>query len=64
LIIDSPGGTVTGSEQLYKALRKLSEKKTVLAVVEGSAASGAYIAAMGAERIFAPRSAIIANSAA
>ncbi|MBY0532485.1 MAG: signal peptide peptidase SppA [Xanthobacteraceae bacterium] len=61
IIIDSPGGTVTGSEQLYKSLRKLSEKKTVLAVVEGSAASGAYIAAMGAERIFAPRSAIIGS---
>jgi protease-4 len=61
VIIDSPGGTVTGSEQLFKALRKLSEKKTVLAVVEGSAASGAYIAAMGAERIFAPRSAIIGS---
>ncbi len=61
VVIDSPGGTVTGSEQLYKALRKLSEKKTVLAVVEGSAASGAYIAALGTERIFAPRSAIIGS---
>ncbi len=61
LLIDSPGGTVTGSEQLYKALRKLSEKKPVLAVVEGSAASGAYIAALGADRIFAPRSAIIGS---
>lgn len=61
VVIDSPGGTVTGSEQLYKSLRKLSEKKTVLAVVEGSAASGAYIAAMGTERIFAPRSAIIGS---
>jgi protease-4 len=61
IVIDSPGGTVTGSEQLFKSLRKLSEKKTVLAVVEGSAASGAYIAAMGAERIFAPRSAIIGS---
>ena len=61
VIIDSPGGTVTGSEQLFKSLRKLAEKKTVVAVVEGSAASGAYIAAMGAERIFAPRSAIIGS---
>jgi protease-4 len=61
VVIDSPGGTVTGSEQLFKALRKLSEKKTVVAVVEGSAASGAYIAAMGTERIFAPRSAIIGS---
>jgi protease-4 len=61
LIIDSPGGTVAGSEQLYKALRKLAEKKPVVAVVEGSAASGAYIAAMGADRIFAPRSAIVGS---
>lgn len=61
VIIDSPGGTVTGSEQLFKALRKLNEKKPVVAVVEGSAASGAYIAAMGTERIFAPRSAIIGS---
>jgi protease-4 len=61
VIIDSPGGTVTGSEQLFKSLRKLSEKKTVIAVVEGSAASGAYIAALGTERIFAPRSAIIGS---
>lgn len=61
IVIDSPGGTVTGSEQLFKALRKLNEKKPVIAVVEGSAASGAYIAAMGTERIFAPRSAIIGS---
>jgi protease-4 len=61
LIIDSPGGTVAGSEQLYKALRKLAEKKPIVAVVEGSAASGAYIAAMGADRIFAPRSAIVGS---
>jgi protease-4 len=61
IVIDSPGGTVTGSEQLFKSLRKLNEKKPVIAVVEGSAASGAYIAAIGTERIFAPRSAIIGS---
>lgn len=61
VVIDSPGGTVTGSEQLFKSLRKLNEKKPVIAVVEGSAASGAYIAAIGTERIFAPRSAIIGS---
>lgn len=61
IVIDSPGGTVTGSEQLFKSLRRLAEKKTVVAVVEGSAASGAYIAALGTDRIFAPRSAIIGS---
>ena len=61
IVIDSPGGTVTGSEQLFEALRKLNEKKPVVAVIEGSAASGAYIAALGTERIFAPRSAIVGS---
>ncbi len=61
ILIDSPGGTVTGSEQLFNALRKLNEKKPVIAVIEGSAASGAYIAALGTERIFAPRSAIVGS---
>lgn len=59
--IDSPGGTVTGSEQLYDALRRLAEKKPVVAVVEGVAASGAYIAAMGAEHIVARRNALVGS---
>ncbi|TCT00553.1 signal peptide peptidase SppA [Aquabacter spiritensis] len=61
LSIDSPGGTVTGSEQLYDALRRLAEKKPVVAVVEGMAASGAYIAAMGADHIVARRNAIVGS---
>lgn len=59
--INSPGGTVTGSEQLYDALRRLSERKPVVAVVEGMAASGAYIAAMGCDRIFSRRNAIVGS---
>jgi len=61
LSIDSPGGTVTGSEQLFNALRRLAEKKPVVAVVEGMAASGAYIAAMGADHIVARRNAIVGS---
>ncbi len=61
LSIDSPGGTVTGSEQLYNALRRLAEKKPTVAVVEGMAASGAYIAAMGADHIVARRNAIVGS---
>jgi protease IV len=52
LSIDSPGGTTTGAEALYLALRKLAEKKPVVAVVGNTAASGAYIAALGADQIF------------
>ncbi|MBA4790605.1 MAG: signal peptide peptidase SppA [Rhizobiales bacterium] len=61
LSIDSPGGTVTGSEQLYDALRRLAAKKPVVAVVEGVGASGAYIAAMGADHIVARRNAIVGS---
>lgn len=61
LSIDSPGGTVTGSEQLYDALRRLAEKKPVVAVVEGVAASGAYIAALGADHIVARRNALVGS---
>lgn len=61
LSIDSPGGTVTGSEQLYDALRRLAAKKPVVAVVEGMAASGAYIAALGADHIVARRNALVGS---
>lgn len=51
LSIDSPGGTTTGAEALYDELRRLAEKKPIVAVVDGMAASGAYIAALGADEI-------------
>lgn len=61
LSINSPGGTITGSEQLYEALRRLAQDKPVVAVVEGVAASGAYIAAMGADRIISRRNALVGS---
>jgi protease-4 len=51
--LDSPGGTTAGSEQLYDSLRRLQDKKPMVVVVDGLAASGAYIAAMSAEHIVA-----------
>ena len=51
LKIDSPGGTTEGAEKLYLELRKLAEKKPVVAVVGTLAASGGYIAAIGADEI-------------
>ncbi len=59
--IDSPGGTVAGSEALYAGIRRLAEKKPVVAVVEGISASGSYIVAIATDRIFAPRNAIIGS---
>lgn len=51
--IESPGGTTSGSERLYDALRHLSSKKPTVAIVGNLAASGAYIAALGTDRIIA-----------
>lgn len=49
--IDSPGGTVAGSEALFTAIRTVAAVKPTVAVVEGTAASGGYIAAIGADHI-------------
>jgi len=59
--IESPGGTTSGAERLYEHIRKLSEKKPTVAVVGGLAASGGYIAAMGAERIVAQGNSLVGS---
>lgn len=59
--IDSPGGTVAGSEALYDGLRRLSARKPTIAVVDGLAASGGYIAAMGADRIVARQTSLVGS---
>ena len=51
--IDSPGGTVVGGESLFLALREVASRKPVVAVVGEMAASGGYMVALGADRIFA-----------
>jgi protease-4 len=51
--LDSPGGTTAGSQQLYDSLRRLQAKKPMVVVVDGLAASGAYIAAISADHIIA-----------
>jgi protease-4 len=59
--IDSPGGTTAGSEQLYDSLRELQGKKPMVVVVDGLAASGAYIAALSAERIIAHETSLVGS---
>ncbi len=53
LEIESPGGTTVGSERVYDEIRKVAAKKPVVAEVDTLAASGAYIAALGADHIVA-----------
>lgn len=53
LYVNSPGGTTTGGEAIYEALRRLSEKKPVVAQFGTVAASAAYIAGLGTDHIVA-----------
>ncbi len=48
LIIDSPGGLVADSHQIYHRLKELSEKKPIVVSMKRLAASGGYYVAMGA----------------
>ena len=59
--IDSPGGTTAGSQQLYDSLRDLQAKKPMVVVVDGLAASGAYIAALSAEHIIAEDTSLVGS---
>jgi protease-4 len=63
LSIESPGGTTTGAERVYDEIRRLAteKKKPVVAVVGNLAASGAYIAALGADRIFAQGNSLVGS---
>jgi len=52
LDINSPGGTTTGGEAMYDAIRRLAAKKPVVATCGTLAASAAYIVALATDRIF------------
>src|SRR4030095_12639726 len=51
--INRPGGTPRASEQLHASLMRLKEQKPLVVVVDGLAASGGYITAIGADHILA-----------
>ena len=61
ITIESPGGTTTGAEKLYEEIRLLAARKPVVAVVGSMAASGGYIAALGADRIFASGNSLVGS---
>ncbi len=61
LKIESPGGTTTGAEKLYIELRRLAEKKPLVAEVGTLAASGGYIAALGADEIVAQGNSLVGS---
>ena len=58
LHIDSGGGAASGGEALYRAIRRASETKPVVAVIDGLGASAAYMTAIAADHVVARESAI------
>jgi len=53
LRIDSPGGTVGDSQEIYSALRQLQDKMKIVASFGNISASGGVYVGMGAEKIVA-----------
>ena len=61
LDIDSPGGSATGSEVLYREIQRVSEIKPVHAYVRGMAASGGYYLACAATKVYALPTALVGS---
>jgi protease IV len=59
--LDSPGGTTAGAEQLHKALRRVVASKPTVMVVDGLAASGAYIAAIAGDHVIAQDTSLVGS---
>lgn len=49
--IDSPGGAVGASEEIFRLIRRADEKKPVVAFLSNMAASGGLYAAVGARKV-------------
>lgn len=61
LRIDSPGGSTAGSEAIYDALRRIAERKPVVAVVGTLGASGAYVAALASDHIVSAQTSLVGS---
>lgn len=53
LRVDSPGGSATASEVIYRAVHLLQQRKPLVVSMGGTAASGGYFVSCGANCIFA-----------
>jgi protease-4 len=63
LHINSPGGGVAASEEIYREVRRIRDehKKKIVASIETVGASGAYYVASGTNKIFADRGSIVGS---
>jgi protease-4 len=58
IAINSPGGTTAGAEALFRELRRVGTKKPVVATIGTLGASGGYLVALAADRVFARESSL------
>jgi protease IV len=61
LDIDSPGGGAAASEEIYEHLRKVGEKRPIVAIDGSLAASGGYMVSLAADRIYARNSSAVGS---
>ncbi|HMO27362.1 MAG TPA: signal peptide peptidase SppA [Tepidisphaeraceae bacterium] len=63
LRINSPGGTVTGSDAIYELVRRFREKsgKPVVASIQEVGASGAYYVALASDEIHAQPTSVVGS---
>src|SRR5262249_36888360 len=59
--INTPGGTTAGSERLHGWLMRRKERKPLVVVVDGLAASGGYITAIAADHIVALETSLVGS---
>ena len=62
LRVNSPGGGVTPSQEIYREILKTREKKKIVASMGTVAASGGYYVASGAHKIVASSTPVLPNS--
>ncbi|MDC3180836.1 signal peptide peptidase SppA [Gammaproteobacteria bacterium] len=61
VLLNSGGGTVGSSERLYNHLKLLSESMPIEVLIEDQATSGAYLAALASDKIYAYNASIIGS---
>src|SRR2546421_3688143 len=63
LHVNSPGGGVAASEEIYREVKRIRDqkKKRIVASIETVGASGAYYVATGTNKIFADPSSIVGS---
>jgi len=61
LYVASPGGSALASELILEAVQRVAKKKPVIAFVDRVAASGGYMAALGAKEIWSTPHAVVGS---